>query len=102
MSHIKVGFQWAPQLEISRHLNSNPAGQNGRHFADDISKRIFLNENIWISNKIYLKCVPWGLIDNMSALVQIMAWRRPGDKPSSKPMLIQFTDAYMRLSGEMS
>ena len=56
----------------------------------------FLNENIWISNKISLKYVPWGLIDNMSALVQTMAWHRPGDKPLSEPMLIQFTDAYMQ------
>ena len=36
-------------------LNSYPPGQNGHHFADDMFKRIFLNENIWISNKISLK-----------------------------------------------
>ena len=77
-------------------INSSPHGQNGRHFADDIFRRIFLNENIWILNKISLKYVPCGVNDNMSALVQIMAWRRPGDKPLSEPMLIQFTDAYMR------
>ena len=58
-------------------FNSSPLGQNGRHFADDVFKHIFLNENIWIS----LEYVPCGPIDNMSALVQIMAWRRPGDKP---------------------
>ena len=28
-----------------------------------------------------------------------MAWRRPGDKPLSEPMLTQFTDAYMRHKG---
>ena len=77
-------------------LNSSPPGQNGRHFADDIVKRIFLNENIWISNKISLKYVPWGEIDNMAALVQIMAWRRPGTKPLSESMMNKFTDAYMR------
>ena len=32
--------------------------------------------------------VPKGPIDNIQALVQIMAWRRPGDKPLSEPMLI--------------
>ena len=32
--------------------------QCGRHFADDILKCIFLNENIWISIKISLKSVP--------------------------------------------
>ena len=82
-------------------LFTQPPWQNGRHFADDMFKRKFLNENIWIANKISLKYVPYGLID-MSALVQIMAWRRPGDKPLSKAMLIQFTDAHMRHLGEMS
>ena len=32
--------------------------QDARHFADDILKRIFLNENVWISIKILLKFVP--------------------------------------------
>ena len=35
-----------------------------------------------------LKFVPKGLIDNIPTLVQIMAWRRPGDKPLSEPMLV--------------
>ena len=34
--------------------------QNGRYFADDISKCIFLNENIWISVKISLKFIANG------------------------------------------
>ena len=45
--------------------------------------------------KISLKFIPKGEIDNNTALVQIMAWRRIGDKPLSEPMLTQFTDAYM-------
>ena len=76
-------------------INSSPPGQNGCHFADVMFKRIFLNENIRISNKISLKCDLWGLIDNMSALVKIIAWCRPGNKPLSEPMLTQFTEAYM-------
>ena len=63
-------------------------GQNGRHFADDIFKRIFFNENVWISIKISLKFVPKGPINKIPALFQIMAWRRPGDKPLSEPMMI--------------
>ena len=62
--------------------------QNGRHFADDISKCIFFNENAWISLKISLKFVPMARINNIPALVQIMAWRRPGDKPLSEPMMV--------------
>ena len=62
--------------------------KNGRHFADDILKCIFLNENVWIPIKISPKFVPKGPINNIPALVQIMAWRRPGDKPLSEPMLV--------------
>ena len=77
-------------------VNSSPPRQNGSHFADGMLKCIFVNENICISNKISLGYVPWGPINNMSALVQIVAWRRPGDKTLSEPMLTQFTNAYMR------
>ena len=48
----------------------------------------FLNENVIISIQISLKFVPKGPINNIPALVQIMAWRRPGDKPLSEAMLI--------------
>ena len=48
---------------------------------------IFLNEKVWISIKISLKFVPKDPINNIPALVQIMAWRRPGDKPLSETML---------------
>ena len=44
--------------------------QNGRHFEDDILKCIFLNENIWILNKISLKIVPQGTI-NSKALIEL-------------------------------
>ena len=62
--------------------------------ADDIFKCIFLNENDKI--KMSLKLVPRSPIDNKSALVRVMAWRRTGDKPLPEPMMTQFTDAYMR------
>ena len=48
-------------------------------FSGDVFKCIFMNENIWISIKISLKLVPKGSINNIPALVQIMAWRRRGD-----------------------
>ena len=69
-------------------LNTLRPRQNGRHFADDTFKRIFMNENFRISINISLKFVPKGLINNIPALVQIMAWRRPGDKPLSEPMMV--------------
>ena len=39
--------------------------QNGRHFADDIFKRIFFNENVWISITFSLKFVPKGPISTI-------------------------------------
>ena len=50
-------------------INTLRPRQNGRHFADDTFKRIFLNENVRISIKISLKFVPKGPIHNTPALV---------------------------------
>ena len=36
-----------------------------------------------------LKFVAQGSTNNISALAQIMAWRRPGDKPLSEPVMIR-------------
>ena len=47
-----------------------------------------MNENARISINISLKFVPKGRINNIPAMVQIMAWRRPGDKPLSEPMMV--------------
>ena len=69
-------------------VNTLRPRQDGRHFADDIFKCIFLNENVWIPIKISLKLVSKGPINNIPAMVQIMAWRRPGDKPLSEPMVV--------------
>ena len=55
--------------------------QNGGHCPDDILNSIFLTENVLISITISPKFVPEGPINNIPALVQIMAWRRIGDKP---------------------
>ena len=69
-------------------VNTLRPRQDGRHFADDIFKCIFFNENVSIAIRISLKFVPKGPINNNLALVQIMAWRRPGDKPLSEPMMV--------------
>ena len=50
-------------------LISSPLGQNGRHFADDIFRCIFVNEKSWNMIKISLKFVPKGPFDNNPALV---------------------------------
>ena len=78
-------------------VNTLRLRQNGRHFADDTIKRIFMNENVGIFIKISLKFVPKGPINNIPALVQILACHPPGYKPLSEPMMAYFTDIYVSL-----
>ena len=77
-----------PYSLCRRAVNTLRPRQNGRHFADDMFRCIFLNENVWIPIEISLTFVPNVPINNIPALVQIMAWRRPGDKPLSEPMMV--------------
>ena len=60
-------------------------------FPDDISKCIFMNEKFCVLIRISLKFVPKNQekgCNNIPALVQIMAWRRSGDKLLSEPILL--------------
>ena len=70
-------------------LNTLRSKQNRRHFPDDIFKCFFLNANILIAITISLKYVPNDPINNIPTLAQKMAWRRPGDKPLSEPMVVR-------------
>ena len=74
-------------MAIYNFLNILRLRQNGRNFPDDISIYIFLKENVCISIKISL-FIAKGQINNIPALVQRMAWRRPGDKPLSELMIV--------------
>ena len=75
--------------------------ENGRHFEDDIFKCIFWNENMWILNNVSLKFIRKGPINNIPALVQIMAWRRSGDKPISELVVVSSNDTHMHNSASM-
>ena len=56
---------------------------------DAISQTTFLTVFSGIPIEISLKFVPKNPINNIPALVEIMAWRRPGDKPLSEPMMVK-------------
>ena len=86
--HHIIGHVDLQTMLMNTAFNTLRPRQNARRFADDTFKRIFLNENARISIKISLKFVPKGSINNNPALVQIMAWRRSGDKPLSEPMMV--------------
>ena len=82
-------------------LNTLRPRQNGRHFADDTFKRIFLNDNVGTSIKMSLKFVHKGPMNNIPALVQMSL------APTRRQAIIWangscITDAYMRHSASMS
>ena len=67
-------------------VNTLRPRQNGQHFADDIFKRIFFNENVWIFIKISLKYVPKGPINKIPALFQKTIYFLVGPCHSLGPM----------------
>ena len=73
-------FEWNFENRKSNTSTLRPK-QHGRLFPDDIF-------NVWISIRISLKFFPMGPFSNIPALLQIMAWRRPGDKPLSEPIMV--------------
>ena len=58
------------QHEVAKIINILRPKLNGRYFADEIFKSIFLNENISIAINFSLRFVPKGPINKISALVQ--------------------------------
>ena len=91
--HWKIPFgvchyKYTHTLCLLDLLNTLRPRQKGRHFADNTFKCIFLNEDVRISIEISLKFVPNDPINNIPALVQIMAWHRAGDKSLSEPMML--------------
>ena len=86
---------------IVHAVNTLRASKMAAVFADNIYKCIFLTENVLISLNISRKFVLEIPINNIPALVQIMAWRPPNDKPLTEPMMVYLTDAYMRHSASM-
>ena len=59
--------------------------------------KLILGKHNDLPIKISLKFVPKGPINNIPALVQIMAWRRTGDKPLSEPMMTRRIYMYASL-----
>ena len=92
LPHVSFNFLMSVAC-LSKALNHiHPLTHWGRDKVDTISqtfKCIFLNETFRITIKISLKFVPKGPINNIPALVQIMAWRRSGDKPLSESMMVR-------------
>ena len=69
------------------YINRLMPEQNSWHFADDIFKCIFFNENLEILIQISLYFAPKeGWIENISAVVQVMIWCLTDTKPLPEPI----------------
>ena len=97
-------LKWGPGKELNTQrwfIITLRTQQNGRHFADDIYKSMILNGNCRILILNSLKYAHKGPVNNKPALVQIRAWRPPGDKPLSEPMVNSFSGVYKHHSGSI-
>ena len=92
---VDFGGKWQTHSIGAALITSSPLSHNGRYFADNTLKCMFVNEYFFILIRILLKFATKGEIDNKPALVQVMAWRRTGDKPLPEPMLTQINDVSM-------
>ena len=79
--------EWRQILWVMLVLPHWGQGKPGNRYADDIFKFIFLTENYSILIQVPLVFIPMGSVNNKRALVQIAAWHRTGDKPSSELMM---------------
>ena len=90
--YVEIRAWWRIHVPLQCHylnwFNTFRPRQKGHHFADDIFKCIFLNENIWIPTAISLTFVPQAIINNIPASVQIIALCHPDDNLLSEPMMI--------------
>ena len=82
-------------LPLFLQSSTMPSPHWGRDNMAAISRTTFSNAFSWMKMceflfKISLKFVPNVPINNISALVWIMAWCQPGDKPLSEPIMVSF------------
>ena len=93
MNRVRISGAQACKNHICFNFSFNTLrpGQNGSHFTDETLKCILLNGNVRIQFKSLLMFVPNGPINNIPALVQLMAWRRPGAKSLSEPMVVRLS-----------
>ena len=87
---VQLALLYSVQQSQLNFLNTLRPRQDGRCFPDDNFQCIFLNEDVWIFIKIPLNFVSKSPINitGIPALVQVMAWRQPGDKPLSEPVMV--------------
>ena len=74
-------------LEMIQRVYTRSHEKMADIFADDIFKGICTNQNHSILIKISLNFVPKIPIDDISVVVQVMAFHQKGNRPLPEPML---------------
>ena len=82
---------WHSKERVIPVLTHIPLDKTDAILADDIFKWIFSTENCRIPIQISLKFVARSPVDNNSALAQIIAWHRTGEKSLPEPMMTHLT-----------
>ena len=83
------------ELKLDKWLAYIPQFKIAAILANDIFRWFSWIKIIELRLKFHL-IFSQGPINNMPALVNVMAWHRTGDKPLPEPMMTQVTDAYCR------
>ena len=61
---VSIWYEQLSQCHDRNELNSSSLGQNGRHFADDIFKCIFLNDKVRLLTKFH-----WSLFLSVKSII---------------------------------
>ena len=82
ITFLTLGWSHWLQTKLRRNMNTQRGWVNtlrprqSSDLANDIVKYNYSNENLSFFNKLSLKFVPMGPIDNNQVFFQVMAWRR--------------------------
>ena len=102
MAFTLTHWGWDQLSDILKHWGRDKIVDILAHWGWDkmanILQTIFSNAFSWMKsfeffNKMSLKYVPEGVIDNKSVLVQVLVWHLTSNKPSPGPMLTKMFDA---------
>ena len=88
-------FRWYGDVSAVPSFNTLRLRRTRRHFEDDNFKYIFLNNYVWILNKISLKFIPTGQINNVPELDPIIARQQPGDRPLMLSLIFAWINAWV-------
>ena len=86
--HVVTTTTWGAVLPVTRKLAAWQLSVFSQDYSGYLDIEAETNGRVRIPIKISLEFVPNGPINKTPPLVQIMAWRRPGDKPLSEPMMV--------------